>query len=95
MNYSKPKPPTQLMPNCPVCGKVTYSRGGIHPQCASERQDKIVTAARQATQDKSSGSATLAQPRKQWTKPCPRCKRQLPARRAACECGFSFLKKAE
>jgi len=89
------------MPNCPVCGTTTYSRGGIHPQCASERQDKVILAKRKATEDSQAGEnkgnsgAALDQPRKQWTKPCPRCKRQLPARRAACECGFSFLKKAE
>lgn len=24
---------------CPVCGVVTYSRGGIHPQCSQVRAD--------------------------------------------------------
>jgi hypothetical protein len=95
VNHSKPKPTGPVMPTCPVCGKATYSRGGIHPQCASERQDKVIMAARRASEDQTDGGAALVQPRKQWTKPCPRCKRVVPARRAACECGFSFLKKAE
>lgn len=24
---------------CPVCGKKSYSRGGVHPQCAMVRAD--------------------------------------------------------
>jgi hypothetical protein len=24
---------------CPVCGKVSYSRGGMHPQCSQTRED--------------------------------------------------------
>src|SRR6059036_3739338 len=25
---------------CPICSKPTYSRGGIHPQCAMEQADE-------------------------------------------------------
>lgn len=24
---------------CPVCGKMSYSRGGVHPQCAHKQAD--------------------------------------------------------
>jgi hypothetical protein len=27
---------------CPVCGKVAYSLGGVHPQCAIKRADIAV-----------------------------------------------------
>lgn len=31
--------PVRERPKCPVCGKVSYSAAGIHPQCASHRAD--------------------------------------------------------
>jgi hypothetical protein len=34
MNISKPKIVTPLRPLCPHCGKPSYSRGGVHPQCS-------------------------------------------------------------
>lgn len=33
---------------CPECGKVSYSRDGIHPQCSVTRADSIQRAARKA-----------------------------------------------
>lgn len=43
MQVKKPIPPT-IQDNkprrlCPVCGKVSYSRGGIHPQCSQKQED--------------------------------------------------------
>jgi hypothetical protein len=35
-------------PRCPVCNKVTYSRGGIHPQCSADREGKEQDAALKA-----------------------------------------------
>ena len=32
-------------PRCPVCGKATYSHGGVHPQCSSEREARASDAA--------------------------------------------------
>jgi hypothetical protein len=93
MNYSKPKTIGPVMPDCPVCGKTTYSRGGIHPQCASERADRAVRAERKAAEEKMGQDATTIQPRQQWTKQCSRCQRLVPARRAVCDCGHIFPKK--
>jgi len=93
MNLSKPKVAGRAMPNCPVCGQTTYSSGGIHPQCALTRADERVRAAQKKAEEKKSKGRAALLPRQQWTKQCTRCKRQLPARRAACECGFVFLKK--
>lgn len=43
MQVKKPIPQTtqEIKPRnlCPVCGKVSYSRGGIHPQCSQSRED--------------------------------------------------------
>jgi hypothetical protein len=27
---------------CPICGKVSYSLAGIHPQCAQKRADEAI-----------------------------------------------------
>ena len=40
MSESKPAPlfaPRAQRPLCPVCGEPSYSRRGIHPQCAEKR----------------------------------------------------------
>ncbi|QDU93288.1 hypothetical protein [Lignipirellula cremea] len=41
MSEKKPTPNTdgQNVKNCPVCGKRSYSREGIHPQCAMVQAD--------------------------------------------------------
>jgi hypothetical protein len=93
MNFSKPKAVGKAMPDCPVCGKTTYSRGGIHPQCASQRAAKIVRAAHLEAEEKTGKVAAIAQPRQQWTKQCGKCKRLIHVRCAVCECGFAFPKK--
>jgi hypothetical protein len=48
LRMSEKKPtPVPVFParkNCPVCGKVAYSLGGVHPQCALARADATVRA---------------------------------------------------
>jgi hypothetical protein len=41
VSYKKPEPIFQsvLGNDCPVCGKKSYSLGGIHPQCAMRQAD--------------------------------------------------------
>jgi len=45
MSEKKPKPEVIVIPRklCPVCGKASYSSGGVHPQCS---QKKAAAAAR-------------------------------------------------
>jgi hypothetical protein len=71
---------------CPVCGKVSYSRSGEHPQCAVARADANTRAARKAAGIEPSKSSS----RRPWFRLCPKCKVQVPARRAVCNCGYSF-----
>ncbi len=71
---------------CPVCGKASYSSTGEHPQCAVARADSVTKAARKAAGIEPSKSSA----RKSWLKPCPKCKRQIPARRIVCDCGHNF-----
>lgn len=88
MNERKPMPLQAVVPRqlCPVCGKASYSLGGTHPQCFVTRADALSRVARKAA-----GDDLKKLPSKQaWSKPCPKCRRQIQARRAVCECGHQF-----
>lgn len=79
----------QLIPPrgvCPVCGKPSYSQTGTHPQCALARADAVSRA------DRKLAEADVNKPasRKSWTKKCRKCQREVPARRAVCDCGQRF-----
>lgn len=79
---------------CPVCGEASYSRQGIHPQCAVTQADATRTARLKAAakkRDKSaahkpSNSFTLSA----WHKRCPRCRTQVHIRKLTCTCGHTF-----
>jgi hypothetical protein len=86
MSSSTPSIVARTPPACPVCGKPSYSRGGVHPQCEVARADKV---------RKLKPAPKAAKPaRGQWTKRCPRCSREVAARRYACDCGHQFEKPA-
>lgn len=74
-------------PRCPVCGQVTYSAAGIHPQCAMNRSSQAHDA---RVKVEAARDTTKRQATRSWLKACPRCQRQLPIRRGACECGHVF-----
>jgi hypothetical protein len=42
MSEKKPQPliPARIRNRCPVCGEVSYSRSGIHPQCSVRKADE-------------------------------------------------------
>jgi len=78
----------QIIPKrglCPVCGKASYSSTGTHPQCAVAHADALSRDARKAA-----GIEVSKELRKSWSKPCPKCKHQIPARRIVCDCGHKF-----
>jgi hypothetical protein len=80
-----PQPARNL---CPICGKASYSLGGVHPQCAMKQADEPrVDRLRIAK----AAEAKTKKPRRQtWKKRCPNCGAQVHARREACECGHRF-----
>ncbi len=88
MSERKPALVPTILPRglCPVCHKPSYSLTGTHPQCAVARADAISRAARKADPSTVSKAAS----RKPWSKPCPQCKREIPARRVVCDCGHNF-----
>jgi len=92
------KKPTPLIPGisnkiCPICGEVSYSRDGIHPQCAmiqadEPRKQQIMEDRKEAAKNKSKESEN-SEPRS-WNKKCPKCGSELHVRRKECDCGHKF-----
>src|SRR6478752_2405084 len=73
---------------CPICSKPTYSRGGIHPQCAMEQADEPrVTLLRNARRADVKRVRPIPQVHK---KRCPECDSYSDAQREVCWCGFRF-----
>jgi hypothetical protein len=77
---------------CSVCGTATYSRGGIHPQCAQAQAEVLRVAQFKAMkkvenpQKKSADRSTLSP----WQKLCPKCQAVLHTRKVTCGCGHRF-----
>jgi hypothetical protein len=77
---------------CSICGKATYSLGGIHPQCAQEQTDvprvKDLKAAKKAEnlKEKRASRDELSP----WQKLCPKCRTHLHVRKLTCDCGHRF-----
>jgi hypothetical protein len=88
-SISKPHQIVSTQPLCPVCGKASYSASGIHPQCNVTRNDKVRT---KSLKSKAAPKPkTAATP---WLKRCPKCSRQVAARRHTCDCGHQFPQSA-
>ena len=91
MNQKKPGP-MYATPNrklCPVCGQVSYSSAGIHPQCAEVQADeKRLKKAKSKKPDK---IVNMEATPSAWRKPCPKCGTQVHVRKALCECGYKFI----
>jgi hypothetical protein len=90
----KPLPldPPRLRKHCPVCGEVSYSAAGIHPQCAMQEADakrtKRIKRVKSVQKARMTGSDTGDL--KPWHRVCPRCKAVVHIRRRACSCGNRF-----
>lgn len=97
MHAKRPLPlfEAQPRPKCPVCGHPTYSRAGIHPQCAQKRADdqrmEAIKAERKAGPDEK--KAVSPDEIKSWHKRCPKCRAEVHIRRSECDCGFHFIKR--
>ncbi len=73
---------------CPVCKKQSYSREGIHPQCATVQADAARIEEMGAARK---GELSEPGPSSWNKKQCPKCKATLHVRQKACECGHSFF----
>lgn len=91
MSAKKPNPliSRRAHERCPVCGEVSYSLGGVHPQCAvrqadEKRLDRIKRTKAVAKKGKPVESA------KPWQRVCPKCKALQHVRKKVCVCGHEF-----
>jgi endogenous inhibitor of DNA gyrase (YacG/DUF329 family) len=78
---------------CPICGKPSYSSGGVHPQCSQQQADeKIGERLKAAKKADAESGATKPKPAagKIWQKSCPECHVKVHVRQARCACGFVF-----
>jgi len=85
-------PEIKSRPVCSVCGKVSYSPGGVHPQCAEERADAArITRLKEAKKaEQSTVKAAAPEALSPWQKLCPKCRRKLHVRKLRCDCGHRF-----
>ncbi|MEO1999894.1 MAG: hypothetical protein ABGZ17_32020 [Planctomycetaceae bacterium] len=87
MSHKKPQPLiTSRTPDpCPVCGEISYSRAGVHPQCAVLQADAKRLKHSKRVVDKPKTSKT-----EPWQKICPQCKTVQHVRKQICTCGHTF-----
>ena len=95
MNHKKPTPvirdPARKV--CPVCGKPSYSRDGIHPQCAVFQADKPRRDQLKAERNEEKvriKALVVPNVPLNWHKACPKCGVEVHVRRKACDCGYVF-----
>jgi ribosomal protein S27AE len=90
MTTHKPAPliPQQVKRLCPVCGQASYSRDGIHPQCALTQADN--SRSRKLRFEKEQKTKSDRPGQRSWEKKCPKCSAQLHVRRIVCDCGYVF-----
>jgi len=76
---------------CPVCGEVSYSASGIHPQCAMQQADaKRMNGVKSPSKSlKKTIRATDAKV-KPWQKTCPKCQALVHIRKKLCDCGHAL-----
>ena len=90
MSILKPVPivPQSVKNLCPICGKASYSRDGIHPQCALQQADEPRNLRLRAARKT---EVKVSAPRQRlWSKKCPKCGTQVHVRLVECGCGHTF-----
>lgn len=91
MSFKKPLPLVHRESHlpCPVCGEISYSAGGIHPQCSVRQADADrmhrIKKAREIKSAKKPVTILSV-----WQKSCPQCQSTLHVWRTNCRCGFHF-----
>lgn len=95
MSEKKPLPikPQPDLPHCPVCGTISYSHSGVHPQCSARQFDANRVARRK--QEEASGVSVVATKKvavrvSPWKKFCPKCQVIQHFKKKSCVCGHTF-----
>lgn len=92
MYQAKPQPinvPSSTV-YCRVCGKVSYSRSGVHPQCAQNEADLKRLEIEKHSSPRPAEKLVHASELKAWHKRCPKCRGQVHVSKKACNCGHVF-----
>jgi predicted RNA-binding Zn-ribbon protein involved in translation (DUF1610 family) len=86
----KPVPivPQVVRKLCPHCGKASYSRDGIHPQCALQQADARRNA--MLRERRKLEPKVEKPPRRIYSKKCPGCGIHVHVRVITCDCGHTF-----
>ncbi|HUG20503.1 MAG TPA: hypothetical protein VMM56_16060 [Planctomycetaceae bacterium] len=92
MSYKKPQPliSAKSHDSCPVCGQISYSVSGVHPQCSVEQAD----AKRMKHGSKIPKKSKPLSAAKPWQRFCPKCKAVQHVRKKICNCGHTFAVRA-
>ena len=95
MSSKKPQPliSRTKRERCPVCGEISYSLTGVHPQCAM-RQADAKRLRRSKIGKPGAASAKPAGGAKSWQRICPKCKSLQHVRKKICNCGHTFAVRA-
>ena len=98
MSAKKPQPliPARVYNRCPVCGEISYSRAGVHPQCSVRQADEKhkSRSKRAKLLEKEEKTATPASGISAWQKSCPKCNALQHVRKKVCGCGHTFTVRA-
>lgn len=95
MSAKKPPPlvPRRTHERCPVCGEISYSLGGVHPQCSVQQADAM-RLEKLKRDKKSKAEVKPAIGAKPWQRVCPKCKALQHVRKKVCGCGYTFTIRA-
>jgi hypothetical protein len=91
MSSKKPRPliVSSKHGRCPVCGEISYSPAGVHPQCAVRQADaKRLLAIKKNKRSKETSKPPAGV--KPWQRSCPRCNAVQHVRKRVCGCGYTF-----
>lgn len=94
MSEKKPTPliPARAQRHCPVCGKISYSHAGVHPQCsvrlADEKAKSRIKREKLSADVEKKAAAVVGIA--SWQKCCPKCKTLQHVRKIVCGCGHAF-----
>jgi hypothetical protein len=92
--YKKPPPLYGALSRalCPICGHVSYSPAGVHPQCAMRACDQVLNDRLKVRKMAAKPKPTRLQPGR-FEKQCPMCGTIQHIRKQDCSCGHSFVSK--
>jgi len=89
MSSRKPPPliPRRRHEPCPVCGEISYSHTGVHPQCSVRQADaKRLERLKRERKAKTPPAVAISP----WQRLCPKCKAVQHVRKKTCECGYNL-----